>query len=156
MFEITLEFSPSYYGWQLDGERWTAIFTTSKANWAFFTTWIWQVARQVKVLVAHSCPTLCNPWTVDCQVPLAMGFSRQEYWSGLPFPSLGNLPDPGVKPGSPALQADSLSSETPRKPWTHVSSQHPLLWDWMAHKMVGSWNSRELGTLKTLILTVFS
>ena len=45
-----------------------------------------------------------------------MGFSKQEYWSGLPFPSPGDLPDPGVKPGSPALQADSLLSEPPGKP----------------------------------------
>ena len=43
-----------------------------------------------------------------------MGFSRQEYWSGLPFPSPGDLPDPGIKPGSPALQADALSSEPPK------------------------------------------
>ena len=53
-------------------------------------------------------PLFAVPWTVACQGPLSMGFSRQEYWSGLPFPSLGNLPDPGIKPGSPALQADSL------------------------------------------------
>ena len=45
-----------------------------------------------------------------------MGFSKQEYWSGLPFPSPGDLPDPGIKPGSPALQADSLPSESPGKP----------------------------------------
>jgi len=45
-----------------------------------------------------------------------MGFSRQEYWSGLPFPSPGDLPDPGIKSGSPALQADSLPSEPPGKP----------------------------------------
>jgi len=45
-----------------------------------------------------------------------MGFSRQEYWSGLPFPSPGDLPDPGIKPGSPALQADTLTSEPPGKP----------------------------------------
>ena len=48
---------------------------------------------------------------MDHQAPLSMGFSRQEYWSGLPFPSPGDLPDPGIEPGSPALQADSLSSE---------------------------------------------
>ena len=45
-------------------------------------------------------------WTVACQAPLSMGFSRQEYWSGLPFPSPGDLPDPGIEPGSPALWAD--------------------------------------------------
>ena len=52
--------------------------------------------------------TLTAPWTVACQAPLSMGFSRQECWSGLPFPSPGDLPDPGVKPRSPALQADSF------------------------------------------------
>ena len=46
------------------------------------------------------------PWTVSYQAPLSMGFSRQEYWSGLPFPFPGDLPNPGIKPGSPALQAD--------------------------------------------------
>ena len=48
------------------------------------------------------------PWTVAHQAPLSMGFPRQEYWSGLPFPSPGDPPDPGIKPRSPALQADSL------------------------------------------------
>ena len=55
-----------------------------------------------------SCPTLATPWTVARQIPLSMEFSRQEYWSGLPFPSPGDLPDPGIEPRSPALQADSL------------------------------------------------
>ena len=50
-------------------------------------------------------------WTVAHQAPLSMGFSRQEYWSGLPFPSPGDLPDPAIKPGSPVLEADSLLSE---------------------------------------------
>ena len=54
-------------------------------------------------------------WTVALQAPLSMGFSRQEYCSGLPFPSPGDLPNPGIKPGSPALQADALSSEPPGK-----------------------------------------
>ena len=56
------------------------------------------------------------PWTVASQAPLSLGFSRQEYWSGLPCPPPGDLPDPGTKPGSPALQADSLPSEPPGKP----------------------------------------
>ena len=54
-----------------------------------------------------------TPWTVACQARLSMGFSRQEYWSGLPVPSSGDLPNPGIEPGSPALQADALSSEPP-------------------------------------------
>ena len=59
-------------------------------------------------LVAKSCPTLATPWTVARQTPLSMGFSRQECWSGLPFPSPGDLPDPGITPEFPALQAGSL------------------------------------------------
>ena len=54
-----------------------------------------------------------TPWTVAYQAPLSMGFSRQECWSGLPFPSPGDLPNLGIEPGSPALQADALPSEPP-------------------------------------------
>ena len=54
------------------------------------------------------------PWTVAYQAPSSLGFSRQEYWSGVPFLSPGDLPDPGIEPGSPAFQADALSSE-PRR-----------------------------------------
>ena len=56
------------------------------------------------------------PWTVANQAPPSMEFSRQEYWSELPFPSPGDLPDPGIEPGSPTLQADALPSEPPGKP----------------------------------------
>ena len=65
--------------------------------------------------VAQSCPTLCDPMTVTRQAPLSMEFSRQKYWSGLLFPSPEDLPDPGIKPTSPALQADSL-------PLSHLGS----------------------------------
>ena len=57
-----------------------------------------------------------TPWTVAHQAPPSMRFSRKEYWSGLPFPSPGDLPDPGIEPRSPALQADALTSEPPGKP----------------------------------------
>ena len=67
-------------------------------------------------LVTKSCPTLATPWTVACQVPLSMGFSRQEYKSGVPFPSPGDLPDPGIEPRSPTLQAESLQTELWGKP----------------------------------------
>ena len=61
-----------------------------------------------------------TPWTVAHQAPLSMGFPRQEYWSALPFPTLRDLPNPGIKAGSPALQADSLPSEPPGKSaYTH-------------------------------------
>ena len=59
--------------------------------------------------------------SVACQDPLSVEFSRQEYWSGLPFPSPGDLPDPGIEPRSPAVQADSLSSEPPAKVTQPVS-----------------------------------
>ena len=57
-----------------------------------------------------------TPWTVAYKAPPSMGFSRQEYWSGLPFPSPGDLPNPGTEPRSPVLQADSLLSKPPGKP----------------------------------------
>ena len=66
--------------------------------------------------VAQSCPTVCDPVGCRHQAPVSMGFPRQEYWSGLPFPSPGDLPDPGIEPGSPTLQADALTSESPGKP----------------------------------------
>ena len=57
--------------------------------------------------------SLCDPWAVACQAPISMGFSRQEYWSELSRPPPGNLPNPGIKPRSPKLQADSLPSLFP-------------------------------------------
>ena len=66
-----------------------------------------------------------TPWTVTYQGPPSMGFSRQEYWSGFPFPSPGDLPHPGIQPGSAALQADALPSEPPGKP----------------HELYSPWNS---------------
>ena len=62
-----------------------------------------------------------TPWTIAHQTPLSMGFSRQEYWSGLPCPlPPGDLPDPGIKPTTPALQADSLPTEPPGKPQCNI------------------------------------
>ena len=72
---------------------------------------------KVKVKVKSlSCVRLfATLWTAAHQAPPSMGFSRQEYWSGLPFPSPGDLPNPGIKPRSPTLQADALTSEPPGK-----------------------------------------
>ena len=71
--------------------------------------------RKVKLLVGQSCPTLSDP--MGCSPPgSSMGLSRQEHWTGLPFPSPEDLPDPGIKLGSLAWQADSLPSESPAKP----------------------------------------
>ena len=58
-----------------------------------------------------------TPWTVAYQAPPSMGFSRQEYWSGLPFPSPGDRPGPGIEPRSPTLEADTLTSEPPGYKW---------------------------------------
>ena len=104
-----------------------------------------------------------TPWTVGRQAPLSLEFSRQEYWSGLPFSSPGNLPNPGIKPRSPESQADSLSSAPPRKPceymkvnvldaqscptpWT-VASQAPLS---MGFSRQGHWSG-----LRALLQGVF-
>ena len=82
--------------------------------WGFFTHllvkhYVWTCS------VAHL-QLSATPWTVARQAPLSMGLPRQGYWGGLPFPSLGDLPDPGIEPGSPALQADASPSEPPGKP----------------------------------------
>ena len=71
---------------------------------------------KVKVKLLSCVRLFATLWTVAYKAALSMEFSRQEYWSGLPFPSPGDLPDPGIEPGSPALQADALPSEPPGKP----------------------------------------
>ena len=103
--------------WDRKGEHWChangkRLFTQSflsicqsKAFWKFY---MHVFVHESESEVAQSCPTLCDPWTVAHQAPLSMGFSRQEYWSGLPFPR--DLPNPGIKPRSLTLQADALTS----------------------------------------------
>ena len=73
----------------------------------------WSEVKWSHSVVSNS---LWPPWTVAYQAPQSVEFSRQEYWSGLPFPSPGDLPNPGIEPKSPALQADTLPSEPPGKP----------------------------------------
>ena len=70
---------------------------------------------KVKVKSLSCVRLFATPWTVAYQASLSMGFSRQEYWSGLPLPSPGDVPDPGIEPASPALEADALTSEPPGK-----------------------------------------
>ena len=72
--------------------------------------------NQVKVKSLSRVGLFATPWTVAYQAPLSMRLSRQEYWSGSPFPSPGYLPDPGIEPGSPALESDTLTSEPQGKP----------------------------------------
>ena len=84
-----------------------------------------------------------TPWTVACQAPLSMRFPRQEYWCGLPFPSPGDLPDPGIEPTSPAPQADSLSRAPPGKPnksYLVLVAPPPL---WRAH--LSAWGEDRRG-----------
>ena len=92
-------------------------------------------------------------WTVAYQAPPSMGFFRQEYWSGLPFPSPGDLPDPGIEPGSPALQADALPSELPGKSSSSLGNSNVQLrlayscgsqmwlhqnpWELIKHRLLG-------------------
>ena len=78
--------------------------------------------EKVKVKSLSRVYFFSTPWTVAYEAPPSMEFSRQEYWSGLSFSSLGNLPDPGIEPGSPALQADSLPSELLWKPSYDIRS----------------------------------
>ena len=77
--------------------------------------------------VTQSCPTLCDPMDVVAyEASTSVGFSRQEYWSGLPFPSPEDLPNPRIQPRSPALQTDTLPSEPPGKPLTNTKRSHKI------------------------------
>ena len=119
-----------------------------------FTVW-----APVEVLtdeVAQSCPTLCDPWTVAYQVPLSMEFSRQEYWSGLPFPSPGDLPDPGTEPGSPALYCrQTLYCLSHQRSWEVLNySSNPHLIFLFFWNTVAS--NRLLGGYKKKILRKFT
>ena len=80
----------------------------SKTQFDLLLTWLYRC-----VCVLSLVQLLATPWIIACPAPLSVEFSGQNHWNGLPFPSQGDLPDPGIKPGSPALQADSLSSELP-------------------------------------------
>ena len=79
-----------------------------------FLTWL---STKVKVKSLSRVGLFATLWTIAHQALLSMGFSRQDYWSGLPFPSPGDLPDPGIEPRSPALEADALTSEPPGRQW---------------------------------------
>ena len=85
---------------------------------------------KVKVKSVSHVRLFATPWTVACQSPWSRGFSRQGYWSGLPFPSPGDLPDPGIKPWSPSLQADSLLSEPLGEPKKFVLYYLSILCPW--------------------------
>ena len=98
-------------------------------NWSplGWTGWI-SLQSKVKVKSLSCVRLFATPWTITYQAPPSMGFSRQEYWSGLPFPSPGDLPDPGIDPRSPALQANALTSEPPGKPHPIFKALPLILW----------------------------
>ena len=85
---------------------------------------------KVKVKSLSHVQLFATPWSVPYQAPPSMGFSRQEHWSGLPFPSPGDLPDPGIEPWSPAFQADTLTSEPPGKCCNRCSANWELNIEW--------------------------
>ena len=92
------------------------LYNTNKQYIVVFNSNLSIALGGLVVLVTKSCLTLATPWTATCQAPLSMEFSGQEYWSELPFPSPRDLPDPGIKPRSPVLQADSLPTELQGSP----------------------------------------
>ena len=119
---ISCSSTPSY--WQ------TQVLVRNLLFSSFSRSFHWQV-YSVCVLVAQSCPRVqlfVTPWTVAYQALLSMEFSRQEYWSGLPCPSPGNLPNPGIESRSPSLQADSLPSKPPGKPKQTFSTSVQIGW----------------------------
>ena len=94
-------------------DTWLANIFSNLACWLFILLLVSFVVQKVKVKVKSLSRVrlFATPWTVAYQAPPSMGFSRQECWSGLPFPSPGDLPDPGIEPGSLALQVDALPFE---------------------------------------------
>ena len=91
-----------------------------------------------------------TPWTVARQAPLSLGFSRKEYWSGLPFLSPGDLPHPGIEPGSPSLQVDSLPSEPPGKPTGSSFWENPLVNEVLTYEIRSAGHSGSTGPQKPL------
>ena len=100
-------------------QRASLIAQLVKSLAAMQETWVrfldWEDPLEKEMATHASTLAWRIPWTVAFQAPLSMGFSRGEYWSGLPFPSPGDLPNPGVEPRSPTLQADTLLCEPPGK-----------------------------------------
>ena len=111
--------------------------------------------EKVKVKLLSRVQLFATPWTVAYQAPPFMGFSRQECWSGLPFPSPGDLPNPGMEPRSPALQADSLPSELPMQE-TRIQSlgqENPLEKGMATHSSILAWRTpwtEESGRLQSM------
>ena len=106
-------------------------FMTEQHSIVFIPHLLYQsdVCFVLLLLVATSCLTLfVTPWAVDHQVPLSMGFSRQEYWSGLPSPSPGDLPHTRIELTSPALADRFFTTESPRKPFRYLDLSPNQRW----------------------------
>ena len=104
---------------------------------------------------AWSCPTLCHLWTVACQAPLSMKFSRQKYWSGLPFPTPEELPDPGIEPFSlavsysknpPAMQETWVQSQSWEDPLEEGMATHSSILAWRIPIVRGAWQLQCMGS----------
>ena len=114
---------------------------------------IWEILFFIQSVQSLSCVRLfATPWTITHQAPLSTGFSRQEYLSGLPFPPPEHLPNPGIEPRSPTLQAGSLLSEPPGKPGMALSGRNSFLrmLRWSAHPKRKVWQVRLYINLKLL------
>ena len=111
---------------------------------------MWKKSKWISSVVSNS---LRPPWTVAYQAHPSMGFFKQEYWSRLPFPSPGDLPNPGIEPGSPVLQADALTSELPGK--DNVSGHHLLYWE-PAQKKTGQEEGRVHPFFASCLLPVWA
>ena len=102
-------------GLQFKGLQRVRRYWATEMNWKWIKFHQWLVKVKVNLLICAR--FFASSWTVPYQASQSMGFFRQEYWSWLPFPFPGDLPDPGIEPRSPALQADALLSEPPGKPF---------------------------------------
>ena len=105
LFWINIYFFKHYCEPGVVEKQWWTESTWLLTSWNFHLSIATEEMGGGGCVVAQSCLTLATPWTVACQTPLSMGFSRQDYWSGLPFPSPEDFLDPGTEPESPALQA---------------------------------------------------
>ena len=121
--------------------NWTELNSQNTASTPSLCSPLWTLDEMLDLFILHERKVkvkvkslshvrlFVTPWTVACQDPPSMELSRQQYWSGLPFLSPGDLPNPGIEPGSPTLQADALLSEPPGKPlfymtWALISFSH--------------------------------
>ena len=111
---------------------------------------LWQSELKLTLLSPQSCWTLCDPMDCSCQALLSMGFSRQKYWSGLLFPSPGDLPNSRIESWSPVLQADSLPSEPPRKLWR--DEKRKTSWPNAVEELISGENLKKTGLAELDVL----